>query len=430
MITREENILLTDTNADSPMGEMVRSHWIPFMCEHELPAIDAPPQRIKLLGEDLIVFRDSAGRLGVIDEFCPHRLASLFYGRNEESGVRCIYHGWKFDVNGACVDMPSEPPSSAFRDCVKVKAYPVREHSGLGWVYMGSATPAPELPVFEWMAYPQSHRHMSRWQQDCNFVQALEGEVDEAHVAFLHKRLDNPQVPKESLFGSYFQEAQAPRWKILETDFGLACGARRLVKNEKPFFWRVDLFLMPFYTMIAPSDDQNSRVWRVWVPRDNESLWSICVTYRKDGPPDATELGLWTEGVVAHRRVIPGTTMPLENKGNNYLLDRRVQRDESFTGIHGIRAQDAVVTESCGPIVDRTRENLASSDTSIVAMRNLMLHAAKATAEGNPPRTSAGGQIYMVQSYSGLHEHPTDFDQLPQVLGTMRIPAETAKQSS
>jgi phthalate 4,5-dioxygenase oxygenase subunit len=430
VITKQENVLLTNTDADSPMGEMIRSRWIPFLCENEFPVADASPQRIKLLGEDLIVFRDSNGRLGIIDEFCPHRVASLFYGRNEENGIRCIYHGWKFDVNGSCVDMPSEPASSAFRECMKIKSYPVREFAGLAWVYMGSAIPAPELPRFEWMEYQASNRHMSRWQQDCNFLQALEGEVDEAHVAFLHRRLDNPQVPKESLFGSYFQEGQAPRWKILETDFGLACGARRHVKNDKPFFWRVDLFLMPFYTMIAPSDDQNSRVWRVWIPRDNESLWSICVTYRKDGPPDAAELGLWQNGVVAHRSVIPGTTTPIENKGNDYLLDRTVQREYSFTGIHGIRAQDAVVTESCGPIVDRSREHLASSDTSIVAMRNLMLRAARDVAKGVLPHTSAGGDIYMVQSYSGLHEDPTDFDHVPEVLDSMGIQTSTEKQAS
>jgi len=421
MITREENVLLTDTTVGSPMGEMIRSHWIPFACETELPAPDEPPQRIKLLGEDLLVFRDSDGRLGMIDEFCPHRRASLFYGRNEEAGIRCIYHGWKFDINGSCVDMPSEPASSAFRDNMKIKSYPVREFAGLGWVYMGSARPAPELPQFEWMGYPASHRYMSRWQQDCNFVQAMEGELDEAHVAFLHRRLDNPQVSKESLFGAYFQESQAPRWKILETDFGLACGARRQVQNEKPFFWRVDMYLMPFYTMISPSDDQNSRVWRAWIPRDNESCWTICVTWRTDGPPDAMELGLWQDGVVAHRRVIPGTTIPMENKSNDYGLDRNAQRNHSFTGIHGIRAQDAVVTESCGPIVDRSLERLASSDTSIVAMRNLMLRAARGMVAGKLPRTSAGGNVYQVRTYSGLHDDMTDFDQMPHVLDIMGI---------
>lgn len=364
---------------------------------------------------------DTEGRLAVIDEFCPHRLASLYFGRNEENGIRCVYHGWKFDVHGQCVDMPSEPKSSTFRDNMKVKAYPVREYAGLAWVYMGSASPAPELPQFEWMQYPASHRYISRWQQDCNFLQAMEGDVDEPHVAFLHRRLDNPVVPEQSLFGAYFQQDQAPRWKVLETDFGFAFGARRQVQNEMPFFWRVDLFLMPFYTMIAPSDDQNSRVWRAWVPRDNESGWTICVTWRKDGPPDKKELELWQNGVVAHREVVPGTTTAVANKNNGYLLDRDMQRNISFTGVPGIRAEDAAMTEGFGPIIDRTRENLASGDASIVAMRNRLMRAANEIMNGKAPETSAGGEMYAVQSYSGLHEDPTDFDRVPGVLEMMGV---------
>lgn len=420
-MTKEENHLLTDTNPGSPMGEMIRSHWIPFACEDELPHADAPPQRIKLLGESLILFRDSEGRLALMDEFCPHRRASLYYGRNEECGVRCVYHGWKFDVNGVCVDMPSEPDSSTLRQKVKIQTYAVKEHAGLAWAYMGSVTPAPELPNFEWMQYPREHLYVSRWQQDCNFVQPMEGDFDEAHVAFLHRRLDNPDVPDESLFGAYFQQDRAPRLKILETEFGVACGARRQVKNRDPYFWRVDLYVMPIYTMIAPSDDQNSRIWRAWIPRDNESCWTICVTWRKDAPPSSEELRLWQEGVVAHRKVIPGTTTPVENKENDYLINRDAQGTSSFTGIEGIRSQDAAVTESAGAIVDRSLETLASGDAPIVAMRRALLRAARGVAEGQLPATSKGGDMYLVQSYSGLHEDMTDFDHIPEILEEISI---------
>jgi nitrite reductase/ring-hydroxylating ferredoxin subunit len=421
MLTTEQNRLLTQTDAGTPMGRLVRQHWVPFAREAEIPGADEPPERIRLLGENLVMFRDSEGRPALFDELCPHRRASLFFGRNEDCGIRCVYHGWKFDVTGQCVDMPSEPPASRMKENVRARAYPVRIGAGLAWAYLGDDAP-PELPAFEWMAVPATQRHASRWVQDCNFVQAMEGELDEAHVSFLHRRLDAPAVAKDSLVGGYFVEDTAPRWSVLDTPVGIACGARRTVDDGARYLWRINQFAAPFYTLIAPSDDPHSRVFRAWVPRDDESCWVICVTWRDDGPVGETELGLWRNGEVAHRRVEEGTTRPTENRRNNYGIDREQQRTISFTGIHGIRSQDAVVTESPGPIVDRSHEHLGSSDLAVVMLRRSMLQAARDVEQDKPTRYARGGAAFSLRSYAGYRASGEDFGKVPEIVSALNLP--------
>ena len=415
MLSPDQNRTLTDTDAGSAMGTVARRHWIPFACAGEFPAADDPPQRIVLLGEHLVMFRNSAGTPALFEELCPHRRASLYFGRNEEGGLRCVYHGWKFDASGRCVDMPSEPSTSRMKERVRAKAYPVRDSAGLMCAWMGEGD-APDLPRFPWMSVPPQFRYASRWGQDCNFVQAMEGELDEAHVSFLHRRLDQPAVARDSLLGEYFREDTAPSWRVLQTPVGLACGARRIVDGGERYLWRINHFAAPFHTLIAPSDDPHSRLWRAWVPRDNASCWVLCVTWRDDGPVSAQELKSWRDGAVAHRRVIPGTTRPVENKDNDYLIDRTAQRRESFTGVQGIRAQDALVVESAGAIVDRSKEHLGSSDIAVVALRRMLLEFAGGRV---PP---AGGDAYSISAYAGYEATPEDFDRHPGIMEAMGLP--------
>lgn len=421
MLKAEQNMLLTQTNPGTGMGKFVRQHWIPFALASEVPSSDAPPERIRLLGENLIMFRDSEGRAALFDELCPHRRASLYFGRNEDSGIRCIYHGWKFDVTGQCVEMPSEPCTSKMKEKIRATSYPVQLRAGVAWAYLGQGD-APAMPEFEWMDVPDECRYASRWEQDCNFVQAMEGELDEAHVSFLHRRLDAPEVARDSLIGSYFTEDTAPRYSVQETTVGIACGARRTVDDGHRYLWRVNHYAAPFYTLIAPSDDPHSRVFRAWVPRDDVSCWVICVTWRDDGPVGNDELSLWKNGEVAHRRVIAGSTTPTENKNNNYGIDREHQRTISFTGIHGIRTQDAVVTESPGPIVDRSDEHLGTSDLAVVALRRTLLQAASDAQSGSGcTRLLLGGAPYKLRSYSGYRSSGEDFGTVPEVVAAMKI---------
>jgi len=211
MLVHEDNELLTRTAAGTPMGDMMRRFWIPFMLASELPDRDGAPARVRLLGEDLVAFRDSEGRVGLLDAHCPHRRAGLFFGRNEECGLRCSYHGWKFDISGTCVEVPSEPPGSDFYKRVRIKSYPVSERGGVLWAYMGPAGTSSEIPAFEWLDLPEGQRYSSRWVQDSNYFQALEGDIDSAHVSFLHRRFDAKDASKTSIVGSIFTEDTAPK---------------------------------------------------------------------------------------------------------------------------------------------------------------------------------------------------------------------------
>ncbi|WP_167784767.1 Rieske 2Fe-2S domain-containing protein [Ramlibacter rhizophilus] len=424
MLSHDKNALLTQTGPGTPMGRFMRAFWIPAMTAAEVPACDDAPVRLQLLGERLVVFRDSDGRVGVLDEHCPHRGASLFFGRNEEGGLRCVYHGWKFDVDGQCLELPTEPASSRMRLNIRARSYPCRLAGGLLWVYLGEADTAPELPAFEWLGVPEAQVYASRWQQDCNYAQAMEGELDSAHVGFLHRLVDKKDTDHRALTGRYFTDDTAPAWKILPTPAGfMACNGRAVDGDRR--YWRLNQFLLPFFTMIPPRPSEAQLV-RMWVPMTDERCWVICVTYRPDGPLQDDELALWRNGEVNHRKVIPGTTIPTERLDNDYLIDREKQKTTSFTGIHGIRAQDAMVTETAGPIADRTREHLGSSDRAVVAMRRTLLEAAGAhAAAGEVPQAVASPWLYGVRATQAVLPEGVEPDEADELMARAR-PAPAA----
>jgi nitrite reductase/ring-hydroxylating ferredoxin subunit len=400
MLSREDNALLTRVGPGTAMGTLFRRHWLPFMLADELVA-EAPPKRVRLLGECLVAFRDSRGRPGLLGEHCPHRRASLYFGRNEAGGLRCAYHGWKFDVAGRCLDMPSEPAGSGFRDKVRAEAYPVTERAGLLWAYLGPPEKRAELPEFEWLGLPPAQRYASRWVQECNYAQALEGEIDEA---------------------AHFQQDTAPRYTVHETPYGLACGARRSVQGDR-YLWRINLFLMPCFTLIPPSDDPHLRLFRAWVPQDDEHTSVLCVTWRSDGPVSEREIGQWKRGEAAHRKVIEGTVIPVERADNDYLIDRTAQRTQSFAGIAGIRAQDAMVTESAGPIADRTREHLGTSDKAVIAFRRRLIEAAQRLEQGLEPQAPYDPDCYRVRAHAGqVPRDERDFPEQEEIRRAMLAP--------
>src|SRR5437762_527055 len=223
MLPSSDNQLLTQVSAGTPGGEVLREYWIPFLLSEELSAPDCPPLRIRLLGEDLIAFRTTSGAVGLIGNACPHRGASLFFGRNEEEGLRCVYHGWKFDCTGQCVDMPSEPAESNFKSKIKATAYPTYERSGLIWVYMGPPERQPEFPEYEWNMVPESNVHFSRRLQENNYLQGVEGGIDSSHVPFLHGQA--PQISPAA--NNYSARDKMPRLTVSRTDYGFVYGAER-----------------------------------------------------------------------------------------------------------------------------------------------------------------------------------------------------------
>ena len=288
MLNRDDNELLTRTGPGTVMGDLVRQYWIPVVESKELEP-GGRVKRVMLLGERLVVFRGRSGRAGLIGEFCPHRSASLYYGRVEENGMRCAYHGWKFGLDGQCQEMPSEPPESSFAAKVKHTAYPCLEKGGVIWAYMGPASPPPPLPELEFTLLPEGHTFISRRVQDCNWFQAMEGGIDSSHISFLHAPIDhrNRDVTQDMDRVSFGVGAavstgdRAPRFEVADTDYGVLIGARRANPDGR-WYWRITQFLLPFYTM--PPTDLDERIVQshIWVPMDDTHSVNWMVTWHPD----------------------------------------------------------------------------------------------------------------------------------------------------
>jgi phthalate 4,5-dioxygenase oxygenase subunit len=418
MLSREENELLTRTDPGMPAGNYFRRFWLPALLPSELPAADCPPVRVRLLGEDLIAFRDSHGKVGLVEEACPHRRASLFFGRNEECGLRCVYHGWKFGVDGACMDMPNEPDEYRFQNKVRVTAYPTREYGGMIWTYMGEPEQEPELPKLEWARVPESHRYVSKRLQETNYLQAIEGGIDSSHSNFLHASLDAfrltdsyvAQVKASSnLRAKYHLMDKAPVFTVKKTDYGLIIAVRRNAEEEQ-YYWRLTQFMLPSYTII-PYQKGLSINGHCWVPRDDQTCFVWSASWNPEGPLSEEDRESIRKETFIHEQVDPVTFRPVRNKDNNYLIDRNEQRASTMTGIHGFAAQDQAVQESMGPICDRTRERLGTSDTAIIAARRLLLAEINGLAAGHEPFAAAHGDVYWVRSASLLLKRDVEFDE-------------------
>ncbi|MDN4075394.1 Rieske 2Fe-2S domain-containing protein [Fictibacillus terranigra] len=382
MLSSNENDVLTRTGPDSPMGKMLRQYWIPALLAEELPEPDCPPVRVKLLGEELIAFRDTNGKLGIVDEYCPHRKVSLFYGRNEECGLRCAYHGWKFDTQGNCIDLPSEPTESKFKNKVKIKSYSCEERGGVIWAYMGPPDSKPELPEQEWMLVSDSQRYLSKKVQECNYFQGLEGGIDSSHVSILHSgSVGGLGVSKKSNSTTLLAKDTAPRFEVADTDYGLLIGARRNADQDN-FYWRITQFLMPWYTMIPPFGGA-PRGGHAWVPIDDENCWVWSWSWTPDRDLTEEEIKQMQSGAGIHPSLIPGTFRTKANKENDFLIDREMQkRGDSFAGIFGVGMEDHAVQVSAGAIVDRSQEKLGTSDTAIIKARQCLLKAVKMQEKG------------------------------------------------
>ena len=374
MTTRELNDFLTQTGPGTPMGDLFRRYWIPALLSSEIPDADCAPVRVKLLSERLIAFRDTQGRVGLMDEFCAHRGVSLWFGRNEEGGLRCPYHGWKYDVTGQCVDVPSEPIESGFCNKIKLKSYDCVELGDVVWVYMGPPELKPALPGFEWAHAPKASRFVSKRTQECNWLQAMEGGIDSAHVSFLHRfdlKSDSLHVSK----GAELTAKTDVAFEVVESDGGMVIGVRRPAE-EGHYYWRITQWIMPFHSMIPPYGD-NALNGHAWVPIDDENCMSWCFTHHPTRPLTEYEREAMEAGKGIHVKV-DRNFRPLQNRDNDYLMDRAAQKaGRSYSGIEGIGMQDASLQESMGPIQDRTKENLVSTDNGVIMARHRLMKAAK-----------------------------------------------------
>jgi phenylpropionate dioxygenase-like ring-hydroxylating dioxygenase large terminal subunit len=391
MLSIEENKILTQVGPGTPMGDVMRRYWLPALLSTDIPEPDCPPVRVKLLGEELVAFRDSQGRIGLLEEFCPHRLASLFLGRNEENGLRCVYHGWKFDARGSCVDMPNEPEESRFKEKVRITSYPTVEQGGVVWAYMGPAEKQPVEPGMEWCRAPERQRFVSKTIEYCNFAQAVEGGIDTVHSSFLH----NNDLSNERHFKRI---DTAPKLEVEPTSYGFRyAGIRNL--GEIGNYVRIYQFVLPFHQFRSHQVDYEGSGKRqpmpliqghMWVPMDDETTmvfnWLLAIDEDKGLTPEFilkretfAGRGPNGEGIVRH-----------QTRANDWLIDRAVQRRKTFTGIPGLNTQDLAVQESMGRIVNRSREHLGTTDKAVIQFRRCLLDAVRDLQNGiDPPGSDA-----------------------------------------
>ena len=393
MTNQSESETLTRGGPGTPMGELMRQYWFPAAMSSELEA-NGDPMRLMLLGEKLIAFRDTSGRVGVMDQRCPHRCASLFFGRNEEDGIRCVYHGWKYDVNGNCLDQANLPAHQDFQDKVRAKAYKTAERNGLIWVYMGNDEMPAALPEIDANLVPEEQMGINFQFRECNWLQSIEGDIDTSHLGFLHFGAVNTSDHGDASIGVALAN-RAPEYAVKETDYGVTYGAYRDAEDGRRD-WRVAHFLFPFFSITPLGALDRSISFRANVPVDDEH--TMCVILVKNDNRTAEE-GVRSNafaGGADHDYDLPHTTdwygrwRLKARHANDFLIDREKQRTQNYTGIGGINLQDQMINESMGPIVDRTWEHLAPSDQMIATTRRRLLRAAKAYAKDGTLPPCAG----------------------------------------
>lgn len=401
MTSHEDNEALVRVGPGTPMGQLMRQYWIPFLKASDVEA-DGAPHRVRLLGEDLVAFRETSGKVGLVDHACPHRGAPMVFARNEEGGIRCVYHGWKFNVDGKCEDMPAEPAGSPMCSRMTIKSYPVRERNGVLWTYMGSDRGSvPPLPDLEWNLVPESQVIVSMRVQECNWLQALEGEVDSAHAAILHGQR------KGSTITQWRQGHDlAPTFEIEPHEAGLSIAARRKDGVEKNYV-RVNQFLMPFWTLVPPQSQYPELSGHAWVPIDDHHTLAMMFSYTPDQPLYEKSRKLFKEGYkgretghhsdVAYDQKVLTVPYPMYwsrfNRSNAYLYDYNA-------GMPGLWLEDAVCQSGVAHIYDRTKEHLGSTDAGIARVRRMLLDGVKKLSQGVTAPASRSPSSYMVRAIS------------------------------
>jgi len=388
-MTPEMAETLVRVGPGTAMGALLRRYWVPVLLTSEIAQPDCPPVRVKILGEKLLAFRDSEGRPGLVDEFCAHRGVSLFLGRNEECGIRCSYHGWKYDIHGQCVELPSAPQLAPK---MKIKAYPCIERGEILWAYMGPPGTQPEPPGLEWISLPPEQRYTTKRLQECGWLQAMEGGIDTTHASWVHRyELDSDPMHRHAAANKYIKADRNAVFEVEEVDHGLTIYGRR---NGEPdsHYWRITQWIFPWYTLIPPFGP-HALGGHIWVPIDDENCWAWSINFLPDRPLPEEELEAMKAGKGIHCVFEPGSFRPAANRSNDWLIDRDAQRERrSFSGVEGFSIQDASLQESMGPIQDYARENLVHTDKAIAMARRMLHAAARRADDANLPALSAASQ--------------------------------------
>lgn len=382
-VNKEMSETLTRVGPETRMGNLLRRYWVPALMSSEIAEPDGPQVRVQLLGEKLLAFRNTDGQASLISEFCSHRGVSLFFGRNEENGIRCAYHGLKFNSAGQCVDVPSSPQACAR---MHIKGYPCIERGGIVWTYMGPADQQPELPELEWCTLPAEHVYVSKRLQYSSYLQAMEGGIDTAHVSYVHRyEVDSDPMHKGVKALDYIKADGNVVFEIEKTPFGLSLFGRR---NGEPdsYYWRVTQWLFPWFTLIAPFGD-HALGGHIWVPIDDHSCWAWSINWQPNRPLSQEELDAMKAGMGIHVEYeAPGSFVPAANRENGYQMDRVAQKEHrAYSGVFGFSAQDYSLQESMGSIQNHEAERLLPTDKAIVMARRMLHEAALGLEEGLMP---------------------------------------------
>lgn len=385
MLSSENNQLLCSIGPGTPTGQLFRSIWLPALLSSQLPRQGGHPVRLKLLGEELVAFRDGEGNVGIVQSQCAHRLAPLFFGRVEQGGIRCAYHGWLYDTTGQCREIPSEPSGAVCKN-MKLNAYRTEERADIVWVYMGEGNP-PSLPKFPWIDLPKSQRMASVWLQESNWFQGVEGEIDSSHVSILHKSKDQTEVAT-MVHQKYTFLDPTPKLFTHDTPVGFHSIARRRAEDQGKTYWRVTQWMMPMFSLIP------SAIWpiggRAWVPIDDENTytWDFSYSLDRDIPPDFVRTAIdgklfppamdYCSNHKLNTGSVIETWIPRRRADNDYFIDRRQQAEDwEVTGIYGVNDQDRAMQEGMGRISDRSREKLVAADLTVVTARRKVLDTVK-----------------------------------------------------
>lgn len=419
MLSATDNDILTRTDAGTPMGQYFRRFWQPVALSRELSEPDGAPLRVTVMGENLVAFRNSKGVVGLVDARCPHRGADLYFGRNENCAIRCVFHGWQFDLQGRPLELPNVPPEASYHQSLRLKAYPTREYGDVVWAYMGPDPwnkPLPEVPQLEFGALPATHRFVTKKLQECNWAQSIEGALDTSHFSFLHMPAPsvpsnaNPDAPADEKRLRWIREDPLPQFLIIDHDVGFVVGGARRADHGMRY-WRSAQFALPSHSTTPSTLPGETHFGYTWVPIDDETCWIYTYAWNPDRPLSQDEIEKFSSGhgVIAE---VDANFIPIRNRANNYLIDRQNQKHITYTGVRGVAEQDAMIQESQGRIADRTLEHLSASDAAIVRFRRVMLNQAKALAQGVEPEAPFKHDAYRLRSGSWMASEGVPFDQV------------------
>jgi len=417
MLSAADNELLTRTGPATPMGAYFRHFWQPVALSAQVAERDAVPIHVTVMNQTWLCFRDSNGRVGLVSPRCPHRGADLVWGRNEECGLRCAYHGWKFDVDGKAVDLPNVEPDSALYRNVKLKAHPTREFGDIVWAWLGPGEPPAGVPELEFGLVPATHRFVTKKLQQCNWAQTMEGALDTAHFSFLHmpapsvRSNDNPDAPADERRLRWIRDDPRPKFQIVPHDCGFIIGASRAADDED-LYWRTSQFMLPAHATTPSTLPGETYFGYTFVPITDEDCWIYTYAWNPARPLTNAEREKFAtgHGVIAE---VDKDYVPLRNKANGYLRDIEDMRHRSFTGVKGVAEQDAMVQESQGAIVDRSQEILTPTDMAVVRFRSSLLEGARALRDhGIAPASAATPAAYTLRSGSWIAPASTPFSEV------------------